>query len=107
MVSMFCSITFVMKFFMNMRTIYVVFASCMLACTACNNEPGNTYNNTATHQTAPPPPSRPPVQSKLTEEGTNSLIKTLTAYYQLKDAMVATSVANAKDAATSLTLKAD
>lgn len=88
-----------------MHKIYVGLFLGLLTYTACNNShKAGSEEQASTESTVV---NRPPVQSKLNDAGTTALIATLTSYYQLKDAMVATSVEKAKTAAADLAVKAD
>lgn len=86
-----------------MRNILLSFI-CIASLTACNNPSANS-NKPA--ETAAAPAPKGPVQSKLDEAGTKALMNVVNAYYEVKNAMVATKAADATTAATKLSVAAD
>lgn len=88
-----------------MRITHALLLGGLLVQTACNSNNEQKQEPVAATNTAPAQAA--PVQSKLGEAGTQALTATLAAYYQLKDAMVATDQAKAKEAAGNLAVKAD
>jgi len=69
-----------------------------LLAVSCNNEPKQTASTTTTTTATPPVPRKP--ASALNEKGTSDLTSLLAAYYELKDAMVATDTSKADIAAS-------
>ena len=74
----------------------------LVTCFSCNNAPDKTEEQGKTATPATPPP---PAQTSLGETGTSNLMALLSAYYELKDALVATNPGKA-DAAASRVLSA-
>ncbi|WP_276134471.1 DUF3347 domain-containing protein [Polluticoccus soli] len=80
-----------------MRHISAICLLCGLWLVSCNNETKTEQaENTAVEQ-----PKLPP-QSKLDSTGTQKLLAVLSSYYELKDALVATSASKADEGATKL-----
>ena len=106
-VSIECSFTFAVKFFLLMRSIYIILSCCLLAFTACNNAGNGNNNGTADTTKAQSKAAREPVRSKLNNEGTQALMSVLTKYYALKNACVATKAPVIDSAAMQLVIAAD
>ncbi len=68
---------------------------------------GVSCNNSSEPAKAPAPVQRPPASSKLTAEGTQKLMSVVSAYYQLKNALVATNAMQATEASKNLQAAAD
>jgi Cu(I)/Ag(I) efflux system membrane fusion protein len=85
-----------------MRYISAICLLCCLWLVSCNNE-------TKTEQTGDTVAEQPklPPQSKLDSTGTQKLLSVLSSYYELKDALVATSTAKADEGATKLIVAAN
>jgi len=81
-----------------MRFIYMAFIGCLLAATGCNSS--NTTNNAS--ENSGTPVTKEPVHSKLNDENTQALMGTVSKYYALKNALVATKATRADSAASEL-----
>ncbi|RYD55185.1 MAG: DUF3347 domain-containing protein [Sphingobacteriales bacterium] len=85
-----------------MRHIPALLICAILGAASCNNTTEETKETTATEATEQSQePSLPP-QSKLDEANTQRLMNVVTRYYELKDALVATSPVRANSGANGL-----
>ncbi len=81
-----------------MRFIYMALIGCILAATGCNSS--NTTNSASESSNAPA--TKEPAHSKLSTENTQALMGTVSKYYALKNALVATKATKADSAANEL-----
>jgi Cu(I)/Ag(I) efflux system membrane fusion protein len=80
---------------------YLIFAFCVMLFASCKDN-GTETATTETKQEQVATAEKMPVQSRLSDEQNKVLVATLGSYYKLKDALVATNAAQAKDAAMEL-----
>lgn len=85
-----------------MRFIYAIFACFMLGLISCNNSNNTSATTGADTTKTKSVTNNQPIQSKLNETGTNTLMSVITKYYELKNALVATKGDNADTAAAQL-----
>lgn len=86
-----------------MRFIYIALIGCILTATGCNSS--NTTNSASESSSAPA--TKEPVHSKLSTENTQALMGTVSKYYALKNALVATKATRADSAANELISSAE
>lgn len=86
-----------------MRFSALVTGLLLVVCASCNNTANKTETPATTAPAKPTPPPAP--QTSLGQQGTNDFMLLLNAYYELKDALVATDPAKA-DAAASRVMSA-
>ncbi|MCW3120604.1 MAG: hypothetical protein JWQ38_96 [Flavipsychrobacter sp.] len=86
-----------------MRYIYIALIGAF-SITSCNNSTSSSGTSDAGNT---PAAAKLPVESKLNEAGTQALMGTVTRYYDLKNAFVATKAARVDSAATDLTASAE
>ncbi|MFI5196047.1 MAG: DUF3347 domain-containing protein [Chitinophagales bacterium] len=90
-----------------MRLTYIILSCCLLAFTGCNNAGNGNHNGTADSTKAQSKAALKPVQSKLNDEGTRTLMAVMTRYYALKNAFVATKAPVVDSAVLQLVIVAD